>query len=274
MNKLLVLLPLALALAACGREPATPAGELPDAQAPQPTTAKAAAPDPQLLGRYHWQLDQATDAGGQRVQALFVDPQRPLQLDFGDGRVAVSNTCNRMSGGYALDGSRLRVERLVSTEMACEPPLMALDQAVAQRLQAPLELATETAGDAPTLTLTAADGTVLAFHGVATAATRYGGEGQTVFLEVAAQSPPCQQPLVSGKPCLSVREVHYDEHGLRSGEPGPWQNFHETIEGYRHEPGVRNVLRVKRYAVKDPPADGAAQAYVLDMVVEAENTAR
>ena len=270
MNKLLVLLPLSLALASCSRSPDTPAGELPPAQVPHP--AGAAAPDPQLLGRYHWQLDQATDASGQRVQALFVDPQRPLQLDFGDGRLTTSNTCNRLSGGYALDGTRLQIDRLVSTQMACEPALMALDEAVAQRLQAPLEVAVETAGDAPTLTLTGTDGDTLAFHGVPTAATRYGSEGQTVFLEVAAQTQPCPHPLIADAQCLQVREVHYDDRGLKSGEPGPWQNFHGQIEGYRHEPGVRNVLRVKRYAVKDPPADGASQAYVLDMVVESENT--
>ena len=40
------------------------------------------------------------------------------------------------------------------------------------------------------------------------------------------------------------------------------------IEGYTHEDGVRNVVRVKRYEVKNPPADAPSQAYVLDMVVE------
>jgi hypothetical protein len=31
---------------------------------------------------------------------------------------------------------------------------------------------------------------------------------------------------------------------------------------------VRNVLRVKRYAWPNPPADASSSAYVLDMVVE------
>jgi hypothetical protein len=30
------------------------------------------------------------------------------------------------------------------------------------------------------------------------------------------------------------------------------------------------VLRLKRYEVKNPPADGRAVAYVLDMVVQTE----
>lgn len=33
---------------------------------------------------------------------------------------------------------------------------------------------------------------------------------------------------------------------------------------------MRNVLRINRYAVKTPPADASAYAYVLDMVVETE----
>ncbi|HYM87381.1 MAG TPA: DUF4377 domain-containing protein, partial [Pseudoxanthomonas sp.] len=44
------------------------------------------------------------------------------------------------------------------------------------------------------------------------------------------------------------------------------------IEGYTHEAGIRNVLRVKRYTIKHPPADGSSLVYVLDMVVESEAT--
>ena len=46
------------------------------------------------------------------------------------------------------------------------------------------------------------------------------------------------------------------------------RNFYGDIEGYAHEAGIRNVLRVKRYTIKNPPADGSSLAYVLDMVVE------
>ena len=64
-----------------------------------------------------------------------------------------------------------------------------------------------------------------------------------------------------------MREVHYDDKGLEQGQRGAFENFYDGIEGYTHEAGVRNVLRVKRYAVKNPPADASSQAYVLDMVV-------
>jgi len=41
--------------------------------------------------------------------------------------------------------------------------------------------------------------------------------------------------------------------------------------GYTHEDGVRNVVRVKRYTIANPPADASSNAYVLDMVVESAN---
>ena len=91
-----------------------------------------------------------------------------------------------------------------------------------------------------------------------------------MFLEVAPNTTPCPHPLIPDKSCLLVRERHYDAHGLRSGQPGPWQPLQQDIEGYVHQPGTRNVLRVKRYALKQPPADAPSSALVLDMVVESE----
>ena len=44
----------------------------------------------------------------------------------------------------------------------------------------------------------------------------------------------------------------------------------QNIEGYTHEAGIRNVLRVKRFNVKNPPAGAPSVAYVLDIVVESE----
>ena len=68
----------------------------------------------------------------------------------------------------------------------------------------------------------------------------------------------------------STLATMFDENGLRVGEPGEWQNFYDEIEGFTHQPGTRNVLRVNRYTVANPPADGSSQAFVLDMVVESE----
>jgi heat shock protein HslJ len=272
------LLPLALPflLAACP-EPGSNAPAADTEPAPASTMASpASAATPAAsdanadLVRYHWRLQDATDANGKRIDALFVRDGKPLQLDFADGRVAVANACNRMGGGYSLEGESLTVARMASTMMACaDPKLMALDGEIGKRIEGASKL-DFLGGDTPTLTLANAAGDKLVFAGEPTAATRYGGPGERVFLEVAARTKPCSHPLVPGKQCLQVREVKYDEQGLKVGTPGPFENFYDDIEGYTHEDGVRNVLRVDRYTVENPPADGSSHAYVLDMVVESD----
>ena len=247
-------------MAACNNT--TPA----NSQATVPATVSTpAAIDGNLLTANHWVLDNATDSAGKRIDALFVRADKPVTLNFIDGRLAVDNTCNRMGGGYTVAGSTLTVSPMASTMMACaDQTLMALDQAVGSRLEGTLKIEQL---DAATLKLSTAAGDVLTLRGEPTAETRYGGPGATVFLEVDAQTKPCSHPLIPDKQCLQVREVHYDDKGLEQGQRGAFENFYDGIEGYTREAGVRNVLRVKRYAVKNPPADASSQAYVLDMVV-------
>jgi pyruvate/2-oxoglutarate/acetoin dehydrogenase E1 component len=60
-------------------------------------------------------------------------------------------------------------------------------------------------------------------------------------------------------------------HMLGSTHSQAFEHFYAAIEGYTHQPGVRNVLRVNRYSVTTPPADTPSKAYVLDMVVESGN---
>ncbi|MGX9080485.1 META domain-containing protein, partial [Klebsiella pneumoniae] len=94
--------PLAL-MAACSQTPA-PAGTGGDDVAP--AAAKAADQqtlahlDAQRLQSQHWLLQQATAADGKRIDALFAREDKPVTLDFADGRLSVSNACNHMGGGY------------------------------------------------------------------------------------------------------------------------------------------------------------------------------
>jgi Domain of unknown function (DUF4377) len=61
----------------------------------------------------------------------------------------------------------------------------------------------------------------------------------------------------------------YADNGVLAWQ-GEWRPLYQEIEGYTHTPGTRNVLRLKKFAVKNPPADAPSVAYVLDMVVESE----
>ena len=266
MKRILMLaLPLAL-MAACSNPSQTTTKSEATPAANTATPAAAASIDATQLGANHWLLDTAVDSAGKRVDALFVRADKPVTLDFKDGRLSVSNACNGMGGGYTLEGDALSVGNMMSTNMACgEPGVMALDGLVSERLQGKLTIRSL---DASQLVLAAANGDVLTFRAEPTAEARYGGEGERVFLEVDAQTKPCTHGVMRDAQCLQVREVKYNEQGLEQGKRGEWENFYGNIEGYTHEDGVRNVVRVKRYEVKNPPADSPSQAYVLDMVVE------
>lgn len=224
---------------------------------------------PATLGAYHWRLADATNTDGQRIEALFARADQPLQLDFAAGQLAISNSCNRMRGSWSLDGDKLTTGQFASTLMACnDPRLAALDAAVGRYLAGALTLAVQPGSPEPQLHLTTAQGDILAFDGEPTAETRYGSQGETRFLEIAAQTKSCTG--AADATCLEARELHYDANGLRAGQPGPWHMLDQDIEGYTHQPGVRNVLRVKRYRLADTPAGSSSVAYVLDMVVESQ----
>lgn len=250
---------LALGLAACAAaRPADPAA-MPTHPAPGTAT---------LLTQYHWQLDAAVSATGAQVGALLARPKGPLTLVFNARGMAIQNACNAMHAEYTLSGNTLELRDLLATTMACaDPALNRLDVAVKDSLRGALLLAIDTGGARPRLSLTTASGERLSFSGIPTAATRYGSAGHVLFLEVAADPIPCPRGA-PGARCLDVREVHYSAQGLREGQPGPWHALDEPIEGYTHRPGTRNVLRVTRYAIAQPAAHGARQAYVLDMVIE------
>lgn len=278
---------LALALAACSQAPHSTAPAAPGAVTPaaaasaRPAESSAGNADAALakkftlpaaqalamLPRYHWQLVRAEDVKHQPIGTLFARPDKPLQLDFTAHGVAISNTCNRMRATYSTAGSDMRIGSLAATLMACnDPKLQALDKAVSTYLGSTREYMVSR--DTPPQLALMTAGAMLLFNGVPTAETRFGSAGTTEFLEVAPQTKPCNNPGMPHAQCLYVRELHYDAKGLREGKPGAWQVLGQTIEGYTHKDGVRNVLRVKRYTVAHPPADGSSVAYVLDLVVE------
>ena len=266
------LLLLTFALAAFATAPAASITRAtPPSSVPPGATPNTATPDAALLGGYHWQLTQATDHYGRRIDALFVRPDKPLQLDFADGRISVRNSCNGMGGSYRIENGQLVVGPMMHTMMACTNfSLNRLDSLIGVRLSVRPAITTTDSGGTPLLHLRTTAGDTLVFTGVPTPETRYGGPGVTEFLEVSPQTVPCGHLRKPGPQCLDVREVHYDANGLKTGTPGNWRVLRQGVEGYTHRPGVRNVLRVQRYTVKHPPADTSPDAYVLDTVVESE----
>ncbi len=229
----------------------------------------------QLLQSYHWHLDEAVNASGTKVSTFHAPGmQDKLQLRFMAGSNAgeqflVTRVCNTMRGDYTLQGEQIKVGRLASTAMACVGDGLAqMERAVGQQLQQ-LHTVNMVQGEPlPKIAVSFKDGSRWHMSGTPTDEKRYGSVGETIFLEVAPQTKPCNSGAATTQ-CLQVRELKYDSAGRKS-VASVWSPLYEGIQGYTHQPGTRNVLRVKRYSVSNPPADGSSIAYVLDMRVETE----
>jgi len=215
----------------------------------------------------------AVDGQGQPAR-WWLEGRSPLRLNFDGQRLSVQNLCNLVGAGYTLDGNRLQVSRPMSTLRACaDGELMALEQRVTAALPQAQRLDVQAGTTAaPRLTMHFADGSRWEFAGLPTPATRYGSAGERIFLEVAPERVACNHPLMPNAQCLRVRDVRFADNGVRQGT-GEWRIFQGEIEGYQHERGIRNVVRVQRYSLArngQLPADAPSHAYVLDMVVESE----
>jgi heat shock protein HslJ len=263
----------ALCMAGCARstppDTSAPAATAP-AVASTPASPAVATPAPDTaanLVAYQWQLVSASDAAGQSIAAFFPAPDHPLGIEFRDGRLGVTGSCNRISAGYQLlDSTQLQVSQGISTMMACPPPLANADAAIAKFLAGTLQVAVEGETGAPRLRLAAADGSTLIFNGTPTPETRFGGPGTRAFLEVSPE--PCVPPAPAARPCLMVRDRHFDENGIASGSPGEWRPLPDGIEGYTPAAGEQHVVRVKRFEQAGTASGQPTVHYVLDLVIE------
>ena len=238
------------------------------ASAPQPNRRNADAALVRALKDHHWTLQSATDAAGQPLAAVLV-PGQPFVLRFDGARASLQGGCNRLFGSWRMSPrDELSFGRLAATMKACDPPLMDADRAMSALLAQPLRARVDT-GATPTLHLQAADRQALVFAGQRTPQSLYGAPTR-IFLEGAPQRVACTPALQPATTCLQVRDRRFDDKGLPVGEPGPWRAFYGEIDGYTHQPGVRNLLRIQRYQRPQPPADASAYVYVLDLVVESE----
>ncbi len=242
----------------------------PDSVAPQTNSTDVGLL--QNLQAYRWTLAAATDGAGSRIEALFPTAGRPYIFNFSASMLNVQGGCNTFSGGYLINTQgHLQAGTMGATMMACEPALMQADAALAALLAQPMQIEF-TPGAQPQLAqlqLRTTANETLGLAGQVTPEALYGA-GTLIFLEIDARQLACRNPRNGQTSCLQARAVQFDEQGLRVPPPGPWQPFYETIEGYTHTPGVRNVVRLKRFDRGAVPGDTAPAIYVLDLVVESE----
>ena len=220
------------------------------------------------LEAHRWTLASATDGQGRPLDGLPSGAGRPLVFVFAEGRLNIEGGCNRTFGDYRIEGEdRLVTGRMASTMMACQPAAMKVDDILSTVLAATARIELRP-GAEPVLRLVTAADTALSFTGLMTPEARY-GQPTRMFLEVDAQTVACPGPSGGANTCLQVRERRFDAQGLLIGPPSDWQPFADPIEGYTHQPGVRTVLRLKRFE-RGASADGSPFVFVLDLVVESE----
>jgi heat shock protein HslJ len=265
-----------LAVIALGLPPAALAADPASAPAPAPNRRGADAAVVRGLQSNVWTLQSASDAVGTPIDGLIV-PGHAFVMRFQDARVSIQGGCNTMNGSWRLSPQgRLMLGRLAATMKACETPLMKADTVLsgvlAQHLEVQLQPSGQPGGQ-PTLRLVSPSRQTLVFSGEPTLESLY-GKATRIFLEVAAQTVPCQPGAGAPTQCLQVRERRFDTLGLPIEPPGAWRAFYGSIAGYTHTPGVRNVLRIDRYSRKQVPADASRYVYVLDMVVESESVTK
>lgn len=194
--------------------------------------------------------------------------QKPMVLSFVGDRLSVQTTCNSLGSTWRVDNNTLITGNSMMTQMACSPAdtrqqelaIKLLDQRAVPFV---LDLSDR---QRPSLTLMDATGQRYMFTGHMTPETLYQGEAQVMFYEIHPQTKSCTG--VVAQQCLQVKEIRYNQQGLKTYHDANWSLFYDTIQGYQHSPNERQVIRVKRYSIKNPAADQSKYVYIHDMTVE------
>lgn len=145
MTKMIMAATLAVGTLAAGCQ-TTPSVTAPVAQ---PVTTEA-------LQAYNWQLVDAKRTNGDKVSQLFINPAKPLTLNFfkdnGNNRVSFMNTCNNMGAGYSVINGNVEIKNGISTLMACPEPQASFDTATLATVQGKYSI-NKNANNMPILTI-------------------------------------------------------------------------------------------------------------------------
>ncbi|AWL29705.1 DUF4377 domain-containing protein [Acinetobacter defluvii] len=197
---------------------------------------------------------------------------KPLVLNFSDkGQLSISTSCNGMNTTWKVENNQIITGNLAATQMACPANAMAQEGIAAQLFEngKTAFILNTSNTQSPTLTITSAKGEKFVFTGKMTPETQYQGQGETIFLEISPETKECSAGVMK-KQCLQVREIKYAENGVKTQVDKDWTLFYDNIDGFTHRPNERQVVRLKRYEIKNPAADQSKYAYVQDMIIERE----
>jgi len=243
------------ALAACASSSA------PEAPAGEPAGLNQSQSD----GPSRWELMRWQQADGTLKPIPHGDNGEPIVFEFSagidaaQGRVSGYSGCNRFTGSYGKIAGGIRFGPVAGTRMACEPPRMALESALYQLMQAPLNtigLQPSSGSMGRQVIWKAANGDLLQFverEGVGRRADKpdaqAGGVEKTIYVD--SQRVNCTG--VAPQQCYRVK----------ASPDAPWTLWYGPIEGLDFEPGTAYTLRVLETRVENPPADASSIRWKL-----------
>lgn len=167
MRRIVLVLSLAAALAACAPVVAAEAVPAPGPSVPAPSQAE-------LLKTYVWQPLRASDAQGRAVRALRGARKRGLWVRFDDrGNLHYQGACNTSGGSYRIEGDRILRGPVdgIQTVAGCGRR-QAMEEAFFAQPLLDTRFVIDTQGRAPLLHLIADDGARMELIGVTAAPAR------------------------------------------------------------------------------------------------------
>ena len=241
-------------------------------QAAKVTTAKNSSfqtATDELLKNYNWTLASAEVQGAPIHSYEKIIEERAGSLIFSNRGVYFNVGCNHNFQNYQLSEGRLSVSQRVSTLMACYSPsddfpnLAQIESKLAQDLN-DSTLKIRTNPDDYTATLLLQKGAqVLTWQGEMKPEVRY-GEPVLLFWEIEPEKINCIDESGKERQCLKVRNVTYNEQGIKTGS-GAWRTFYGEIHGYKHQPNLRQIVRLNAY---NNPEGKENPYYIYDRSVE------
>ncbi|MFC0820503.1 DUF4377 domain-containing protein [Moraxella marmotae] len=229
----------------------------------QPATAE-------VLANYNWQLVSAEVQGAaiQRYEAVINN--HTAYLSFSESSLSYTLGCNHHRVNYQIQNGVIKLTNNgTSTLMGC--PAMD-DSSDLNEVEAKF---TTTLGDASLQILTNPDdytailvqqkgAEMLTYRGMMKNDVRF-GEPVRLFWEIDSEMIDCVDKAGHDKQCLRVRNVNYDDKGIKVGS-GAWRTFYGEIHGFEHQQDQRQIIRLNAY---NNPDGKENPYYVFDMVVEA-----
>lgn len=236
----------------------------PSPQKPVVTPTKQVA-SVELLSRYHWRLVSAKAGKSQMSQFSGAIEAKKSSMNFAkNNSISYSLGCNQSFGVINLQAGVLNYGALASTRKAC-PDFNNAEMALASWMKGS-HLTIELSADKSTATLTQTKGNeVLTWHGLITHEARFGQPVQ-LFWEIAPEVVHCVDGGSQETHCLKVRNVNYDEQGIKVGS-GAWRVFHGEIQGFEHDANLRQIIRLNAYQDSNDPDK---LLYIFDRAVETE----